>query len=164
MSLGLRFAACRQHPSCLCRKNVIAYKAVSLTLVLLHSPLPTSDEVSPMLHTSLHWAGLCYQRCDCVCVYTTSVLWLLGGRQVLTLLLDAADNRHAGDASNHCVPVLCSTTYSCLWWQIVCKVQGGSNMTGKTVTCLHTNRPGHIWTTLYVQQFDSSPRLMRQLG
>jgi hypothetical protein len=20
---------------------------------------------------------------------------------------------------------------------------------GKTVTCLHTNRPGHIWTTLY---------------
>jgi hypothetical protein len=21
---------------------------------------------------------------------------------------------------------------------------------GKTVTCLHTNRPGHIWTTLYI--------------
>jgi hypothetical protein len=20
---------------------------------------------------------------------------------------------------------------------------------GQTVTCLHTNRPGHIWTTLY---------------
>ena len=24
---------------------------------------------------------------------------------------------------------------------------------GQTVTCLHTNRPGHIWTTLYNQQF-----------
>ena len=23
-------------------------------------------------------------------------------------------------------------------------IQGGSNMTGHTVTCLHTNRPGHI--------------------
>jgi hypothetical protein len=21
---------------------------------------------------------------------------------------------------------------------------------GQTVTCLHTNRPGHIWTTLYL--------------
>jgi hypothetical protein len=24
---------------------------------------------------------------------------------------------------------------------------------GQTVTCLHTNRPGHIWTTLYYEKF-----------
>jgi hypothetical protein len=23
---------------------------------------------------------------------------------------------------------------------------------GQTVTCLHTNRPGHIWTTLYIPE------------
>jgi len=28
-------------------------------------------------------------------------------------------------------------------------IQGGSNMTGTVYTCLHTNSPGHIWTTLY---------------
>jgi hypothetical protein len=26
---------------------------------------------------------------------------------------------------------------------------------GQTVTCLHTNRPGHIWTTLYLSSFCS---------
>ena len=29
-------------------------------------------------------------------------------------------------------------------------VQDGSNMTGQTVTCLHTISPGHISTTLYI--------------
>jgi hypothetical protein len=35
-------------------------------------------------------------------------------------------------------------------------VQGGSNMTGTNVTCLHTISPGHIWTTLYIRKQFSS--------
>jgi hypothetical protein len=30
---------------------------------------------------------------------------------------------------------------------------------GQTVTCLHTNSPGHIWTTLYLH----NPPLFREL-
>jgi hypothetical protein len=25
---------------------------------------------------------------------------------------------------------------------------------GQTVTCLHTNSPGHIWTTLYIHTYE----------
>ena len=35
--------------------------------------------------------------------------------------------------------------------KVSCKYKVVQIWPGQTVTCLHTNRPGHIWTTLYFQ-------------
>jgi hypothetical protein len=36
--------------------------------------------------------------------------------------------------------------------QNTCKYKVVQILPGQTVTCIHTNRPGHIWTTLYISQ------------
>jgi hypothetical protein len=37
---------------------------------------------------------------------------------------------------------------------------------GQTVTCLHTNSPGHIWTTLYILRLKDrlSPHTLRRVS
>ena len=49
---------------------------------------------------------------------------------------------------------LCVTHIQCVLYACVCVYMYIYKVVqiwpGQTVTCLHTNRPGHIWTTLYI--------------
>jgi hypothetical protein len=43
-------------------------------------------------------------------------------------------------------PLFFSISY-CTWYKVI------QIWPGQTVTCLHTNSPGHIWTTLYLEKY-----------